>query len=174
MRHTLLQVRGRPPELLARASLGPAPIPKLRTDELFGVIQAKSEELPEKDDPLCSDPPLYNEPPGRSTAGFTGSEPKVPANDRPPDLLVRTLGECPHFAPAAAAYEVAAQTMPAAGGTYMDSMPRFTHYSGFAGIGAFAAAFKHLGGVCGGVFVLGTFMYNVHSSSTFTMLYRCQ
>ena len=143
--------RGRPPELTARASLGPAPIPKPRTDELFGVIHAKLEELPEEDDPLFTAPPLHNEPPGRSTAGFAGREPKAPANDRPPDL-VRALGECPHFAPAAAAYEVAAQTMPAAGGTYMDCMPRFTHYSGFAGIGAFAAAFKHLGGVCGGGF----------------------
>ena len=118
---------------------------------MFGVIHAKLEELPEEDDPLFTAPPLYDEPPGRSTAGFAGREPKVPANDRPPDL-VRALGECPHFAPAAAAYEVAAQTMPAAGGTYMDCMPRFTHYSGFAGIGAFAAAFKHLGGVCGGGF----------------------
>jgi hypothetical protein len=35
--------RGRPPELSARASVEPAPIPKLRTDELFGVIQAKLE-----------------------------------------------------------------------------------------------------------------------------------
>jgi site-specific DNA-cytosine methylase len=42
--------------------------------------------------------------------------------------------------------------MPATGGTYMDCMPQFTHYSGFAGIGASVAAFKHLGGVCGGGF----------------------
>ena len=89
---------------------------------MFGVIQAKLEELPEEVDPLCTAPPLYDEPPGRSTSRFAGSEPKVPANVRPPDL-VRALGECPHFAPAAAAYEVAAQTMPAAGGTYMDCMP---------------------------------------------------
>jgi DNA (cytosine-5)-methyltransferase 1 len=34
----------------------------------------------------------------------------------------------------------------------MDCMPQFTHYSGFAGIGAFAAAFKHLGGAYGGGF----------------------
>jgi hypothetical protein len=56
--------RGRPPELLARASLEPAPIPKLRTDELFGVIHAKLEELAVEDDPLCPDPPPSNEPPG--------------------------------------------------------------------------------------------------------------
>ena len=84
--------RGRPPELLARASLGPAPIPKPRTDEMFEVTQAKLEELPEEDDPLCTAPPLYDEPPGRSTSGFAGSETKVPANDRPPDL-VRALGD---------------------------------------------------------------------------------
>jgi hypothetical protein len=54
---------------------------------MFGVIQAKLEELLEEVDPLCTAPPLYEEPPGRSTSRFAGSEPKVPANDRPPDLV---------------------------------------------------------------------------------------
>ena len=93
----------------------------------------------------------YEEPPGKSTAGFSGSEPKVPFRGRHLEL-VRALDECPHFAPAATKYELAAQTMPAAGGSYVDRMPQFTHYSGFAGVGAFAAAFKHLGGTCSGRF----------------------
>jgi hypothetical protein len=66
--------------------------------------------------------------------------------------MVRPLVGCKHLAPAGPTYPVATQAMPAAGGTYMDHLPSFTHYSGFAGIGAFAAAFKHVGGRCKGGF----------------------
>ena len=55
--------------------------------------------------------------------------------------------------------------MPAAGGTYLDCMPPFTHYSGFAGIGAFAAAFKHVGGQC-----LGGFEWCSAAASAFEQL----
>jgi hypothetical protein len=63
--------------------------------------------------------------------------------------MVRLLVGCKHLAPAGPAYSVAAQAMPAAGGTYVDHLPSFSHYSGFAGIGAFAATSKHVGGRCG-------------------------
>jgi hypothetical protein len=55
--------------------------------------------------------------------------------------------------------------MPAAGGTYLDDMPPFTHYSGFAGVGAFAAAFKHVGGQC-----LGGFEWCSAAASAFEQL----
>jgi hypothetical protein len=44
-------------------------------------------------------------------------------------------------------------------------MPSFTHYSGFAGIGAFAAAFKHVGGQC-----LGGFEWCSAAASAFEQL----
>jgi hypothetical protein len=74
----------------------------------------------------------------------------------PPLLLplpiARPLVGCKQLAPAGPAYSVAAQTMPATGGTYVGHLPSFSHYSGFAGIGAFAAMFKHVSGRCEGGF----------------------
>ena len=70
-----------------------------------------------------------------SPGGTSGSAPSLAtASPTPYPSVVRPLVSCEHIAPAGPLYLEAAEPMPAAGGTYLDCMPPFTHYSGFAGI----------------------------------------
>ena len=45
---------------------------------MFGVLHIKLEELAEEDDSVGAEAPAHNEPAGKSTVSFAGSEPKVP------------------------------------------------------------------------------------------------
>jgi len=76
--------RGRPPELLARSSEDTKFDDKPRAEDMFGVLHTKLEELAEEDDSVGTEAPAHNEPAGKSTASFAGSEPKVPPVGDPP------------------------------------------------------------------------------------------
>ena len=159
--------KGRPPEPLARAfvrlhktqsggeaaaattaTAAPtaAPSSEVRASQTWGVGPSRSQVLGSL------------VPPTEAVRIATASPTPYPS-------VVRPLASCEHIAPAGPLYLEAAEPMPAAGGTYLDCMPPFTHYSGFAGIGAFAAAFKHVGGQC-----LGGFEWCSAAASAFEQL----
>jgi site-specific DNA-cytosine methylase len=105
-------------------------------------------------------PAMDNVDLGKSTSGFAGSEPAVPFTGRPPDENRRPLN-----APRSNThlYEPITHTstdshyyrnlhMPSHDAEYSETTPFFSHYSGFAGIGTLALAWRHTGGFCVGGF----------------------
>ena len=105
-------------------------------------------------------PTMNNVDLGKSTSGFSGSEPAVPFSGRPPDCNDQPHSGTPtntHLFEAVTHHSTDPRYyrklhMPSHHGVYQEEQPFFSHYSGFAGIGVLALAWRHTGGACAGGF----------------------